>query len=250
MIYVLLGVTFVVGIFIHMVVTYLPTVLHRSWARECVAYLHNIQPSKINHLVTDDTSLPKIKWWRCLPFFSVQFLILDSVLFISSFFILYHFDGYLYWGSALVFTWLLITCSFIDFEHQILPDEITYILLWLGLVCSCWNLYTYSTRAIIGALVAYLSLFILSFLFKCIRKKEGIGQGDLKLFAAIAAWTGIIYLPLILFLASLSAIIFILFRKVFTGKEFSSPAPFGPFLALSGWLVLLWGNKMTSFLLY
>src|SRR5207244_1312544 len=128
-------------------------------------------------------------------------------------------DGYLYWGSALFFTWLLITSSFIDFEHQILPDELTYILLWLGLVCSCWNLYTYSTSAILGAIFAYLSLFIISFLFKLIRKKDGIGQGDLKLLAAIAAWTGVIYLPLILFLASLFSVIFILLRKAIAGKS-------------------------------
>ena len=250
MLYVLLSLTFIVGIVIHILVAQLPAILHRSWAQECIAYLQSIHQSKADDLITQEVSLTHLKWWRYLPFFSARLLTLDIVLFASSLLIFYHFDGYLYWGSALLFTWILISSSFIDFEHQILPDELTYILLWLGLLCSCWNLYTYSTSAISGALAAYLSLFTISFLFKFIRKKEGIGQGDLKLFAAIAAWTGAIYLPLILFLASLSSVIFILLRKLITKKPCSDPAPFGPFLAFSGWLILLWGPEITHFIIY
>ena len=247
---ILFGFTVIAGILIHILVTHLPAALHRSWAKECVTYLEEIQSLNASAIMMPQAQSLKLKWWRYLPFSSVRFLALDGVLFFSSLFVFYHFDGYFYWASALLFTWLLITSSFIDFDHQILPDEFTYILLWLGLICSCWNLYTYSTSAILGALAAYLSLLIISLLFKWIRKKEGIGQGDLKLFAAIAAWTGIIYLPLILFLASLTSVIYILLRKIISGKECSAPASFGPFLALSGWLALLWGHEINSFLIY
>lgn len=245
--FILLGFTFVAGIIIHWLVDQLPTILHCAWTEECTAYLHSTR----SVIITAPTAPPlRIKRRNYLPFFSLRFLTLDIVLFTCSLCVFYHFDSYLYWGSTLFFTTLLITSSFIDFEHQILPDELTYILLWSGLIASCWNLYTHSTSAILGALIAYVSLFMVSFLFKMIRKKDGIGQGDFKFFAAIAAWTGIIYLPLILFLASLFSIIFIVLRKVMLGKSCSSPASFGPFLALSGWLVLLWGHELTSFIIY
>lgn len=248
MLYILLALTFIAGIIIHGLVLRLPTMMHQSWTEECVTYLQSIYPSKIADVVSPITQPSKIKWRHYLPFSSIRFLPLDLVLFASSLFLFYYFDNYLYWGSSLLFTWLLITSSFIDFEHQILPDELTYILLWTGLVASCWNLYTYSTSAILGALTAYLSLFIISFLFKLIRKKEGIGQGDLKLFAAIATWTGITFLPLTLFLASLLSLVFIVIRKIVSGNKCSDPASFGPFLALAGWLVLLWGNNIIAYL--
>lgn len=240
MLYILFTVIFIVGTFVHLIVTRLPIFLYRSWTQECINYLKEKQVYKAE----------KIKWQSYFPFFSIRLLALDSILFVSSIFIFYHFDSYLYWITALFFTWLLIISSTIDFEHQILPDELSYSLLWAGLVCSCWGLYTNSMNAILGALLAYFSLWIISFLFKLIRKKEGLGQGDLKLFAAIATWTGILYLPLILFLAALSSIIFIFFRKIIAKKSYSDPAPFGPFLAFSGWLVLLWGSEIAHFLIY
>ncbi len=259
MLYILLGFTFFAGILIHGIVMYLPTILYQSWTQECIAYLKSVHQSEISaSSLSSKAPLSQIKWWRLLPFSSffwketlvsrTSFVCLDVVLFISSIILFYHFDSYAYWGSSLLFTWLLITSSFIDFDHQILPDELSYILLWAGLITSCYNLYTYSTSAILGALCAYLSLLVISLLFKLIRKKDGIGQGDLKLFAAIAAWTGVIQLPLILFSASLFSLVFILLRKVICRKLCSSPASFGPFLALSGWLVLLWGNEITSYL--
>jgi len=249
MIYILLSLTLIAGIVIRWLVAHLPIILHKSWREECIAYLQGTHPSVLNNAIESTNEKPKIKWWRYLPFSSVKLLALDCVLFASSLLVFYQVDGYLYWGSGLLFTWILITSSIIDFEHQILPDELTYILLWTGLLCSCWNLYTYSTGAILGALIAYLSLFTISLLFKLIRKKDGIGQGDLKLFAAIATWTGFTYLPFILFLASVFSLIYILLRKIISGKPFSAPASFGPFLALSGWLILLWGRNIASYIL-
>ena len=250
MLYIVLALTLVAGSLIHALAILLPTALHHSWAQECIDYLKSTHPSKAVDSILPTPQPIKIKRWHYLPFFSRRFLTLDIALFASSLLVFYHFDSAIYWGSALIFTWLLITSSFIDAEHQILPDELTYILLWAGLTCSCWNLYTSSTSAILGALVAYLSLLTISFLFKLIRKKEGIGQGDLKFFAAIATWTGILYLPLILFLASLFSIIFILLRKIIAKKPCSTPASFGPFLALSGGLVLLWGHEILFFIIH
>lgn len=250
MISILIGLTFIAGIIIHILVTHLPTLLQRSWSNECMAYLKDMQKEKFEHLTSPQISFPQLRWRQYLPFFSIRFLFFDIVLFACSLIIFYYSNSFFYLIFALFFTWLLLTSSFIDFEHQILPDELTYILLWLGLASSCWNLFTDSKNAILGAFIAYASLFVISLLFKIIRKKEGMGQGDLKLFAAIGAWTGIIYLPLILFMASFSSIIFILFRKIIVKKAYSAPVPFGPFLAFSAWLVLLCGPEITHFIFH
>lgn len=264
MIYLFLTFTFIAGILIRWCCIQLPNIMYAKWSDECLAYLQSL-PEKsqkdISYPITHTTLFIKKTWWHYLPFSSLfwkekqhaaktrlSYIALDLALFSSSLLILYHFDSYLYWGSSLLFTWLLITSSFIDFEHQILPDEISYLLLWAGLIVSCGNLYTYSTSAIFGAFIAYAFLFLLSSLFKILRKKDGIGQGDLKLFAAIGAWTGTMQLPLILFLASLFSLFFIIIRKIVTREKCSTPASFGPFLALAGWLILLWGNDISLYL--
>lgn len=261
MLYTLFAATCVASILIRWIALQLPNRLQHSWTKECFEYLRTRTTQKLRGDCLIPAQKSEIKWWchlpfssafwqqkTCTPHYRIRFFLLDIFLFSSSLVVCYHFDSYLLWGSALIFTWLLIASSFIDFEHQILPDEITYILLWIGLIASCGNLYTSSTSAILGALTAYLSLFIVSLLFRWIRKKEGIGQGDLKLFAAIVAWTGIIYLPLILFLASVFALIFIVARKVVYGGQCSDPISFGPFIALTGWLVLLWGDQIITYL--
>jgi leader peptidase (prepilin peptidase)/N-methyltransferase len=228
---------------IHLTVTRLPDYLHHTWTLECYAFLKKMpsNTSKLPH--------KKHSWRHYLPFFSLGFLTLDIVLLTSSCIVFYHFADPTTCVSALIFTWLLITSSFIDFEHHILPDEMTYSLLWLGLFFSCWPLYINPNMAILSTLIAYCSLFSLATLFKIIRKKDGLGQGDVKLFAALAAWTGMLSLPLLLLIASLSSLIFIVTRKIICGKNCSSPAAFGPFLAFAAWLILLWGSNIRSFLL-
>lgn len=246
MFYILLGFTWVASIVMHALILQLPRFLQKSWRLECIEYLQS------THTLVEYSTPPlslsqKIHRNVYLPFFSLRFLVFDVLLFASTISIFFHFNNFLYWGSALLFTWLLITSSAIDYEHQILPDELTYCLLWLGLACNCWNLFASITSAIFGAIVAYLMLFTVSVSFKLIRKKEGIGQGDLKLFAAIIAWTGIFYIPFVILISALSSILFIVLRNLISGKAFNTPAPFGPFLALSGWIVLLWGNAFLTF---
>lgn len=248
MLYIILILSFIAGIFIHFTVIHLPCYLHRSWKGECIAYLQDLNYSVAAKANATPLPLLKKKLRHYLPFFSLRLLGTDIALLVSSLIIFYHFNTYLEWGSCLLFTWLLIANSTIDFEHQILPDQISYTILWLGLACSCLNIHTSPFVAISGAIIAYLFLFTVSHLFKLIRKKDGLGQGDTKLFAAIATWTGVSTLPLILLIACLCALLFILLRKLFYGEKYSMPAAFGPYLAFAGWLILLWGDKAQSIL--
>lgn len=255
--------TFIAGIFIHALILHYPLRWHRQWSQECEAYLQEKQMQIVSiaeNFQPHRTIRKKASWQYYLPFIGALYTLgsthkrriftLDILLFIFSLLIFHQFDSYLYWGSGLLFTWLLVTSSFIDAEHQLLPDELTYLLLWLGLIASCWNIYTDTKSAILGAFAAYSLLWILSFLFKQWRKKEGIGHGDLKLLAAITAWTGILQISLILFLASTICLLFILLRRLFCDIQFSAPIAFGPFLGFAGWLALLWGNKIVYHLLF
>jgi len=147
---------------------------------------------------------------------------------------------------ALLLTWALLVLSLIDVDHQILPDSITQPFLWLGLLCNVFNLYTDLHSSVIGAMVGYLSLWSVYWVFKLLTGKEGMGYGDFKLFAVFGAWLGWQALPIILLLSSITGalvgIILILFKK----HEWGAKIPFGPYLAISGWVVLLWGNILNQ----
>ncbi len=144
-------------------------------------------------------------------------------------------------GLALVFTAILIALSGIDLRTQLLPDELTYPLLWLGLLASIVTMFVDPVSAIVGAAVGYLSLWSVYWLFKLATGKEGMGYGDFKLLAALGAWCGIkAILPILLLSSLVGAVIgtIWLFAK---GRDRATPIPFGPFLAIAGWLQFISG---------
>lgn len=147
---------------------------------------------------------------------------------------------------ALIFTWGLIALAAIDFEQQILPDEITIPLLWLGLICNIKHAFTDLTSAILGAVVGYLFLWLVFWLFKLLTKKEGIGQGDFKLLAMLGAWLGWQALPGIILFSSLAGTVVGISLILTKRLSRSTPIPFGPFLAIAGWISLIWGKSVTS----
>jgi leader peptidase (prepilin peptidase) / N-methyltransferase len=147
---------------------------------------------------------------------------------------------------AWIFTWLLIALSGIDFRTQLLPDEMTLPLLWLGLILSCFGVFVTPVSAISGAAIGYLSLWSVYWLFKLLTGKEGMGYGDFKLLAALGAWTGA---PSILLIVLLSAAVgatvgtvLVILRK----HQGQMPMPFGPFLAAAGWIALIFGQQLIS----
>jgi leader peptidase (prepilin peptidase)/N-methyltransferase len=154
--------------------------------------------------------------------------------------------------AALILTWALIALTVIDLQHFILPDTITLPMVWLGLLVNAFSIFTTPASAIIGAVAGYLSLYLFAKLYKLIRRTEGMGYGDFKLLAVLGAWLGWQILPLIVLLASfLGAVIGIILILLGDKKKRSLllAIPFGPFLALAGWIALFWGQNIIAWYL-
>ncbi len=150
--------------------------------------------------------------------------------------------------AGLIFTWILISLSFIDMDHKYLPDVMVYPLLWLGLFLSLFHSFTSPQEAIIGALAGYLSLWSVYWLFKLIRGKEGMGYGDFKLLAALGTWMGWQALPQIILFSALTGAIIGVTLIVLKKNNADTQIPFGPYLALAGWLAFILDNKISLFL--
>jgi leader peptidase (prepilin peptidase)/N-methyltransferase len=156
-------------------------------------------------------------------------------------------------GAALLLTWTLIALSCIDFDTQLLPDNMTLPLMWIGLLLSLWGgdlqnatIPVDPRSSIIGAVVGYLSLWSVYWLFKLVTGKEGMGYGDFKLFAAFGAWMGWQMLPLIILLSAFTGAVVGIALIVIRGRDRNIPIPFGPYLAAAGWIALLWGDELVG----
>jgi len=143
---------------------------------------------------------------------------------------------------ALVYGWAMIALAFIDFDTQLLPDDITLPLLWLGLIANAFGAFTDLRSAVLGAAGGYLVLWLVYWGFRILAKKEGMGYGDFKLLAAIGAWTGWQVLPVVIVVsAGLGAVIGSLALWL-ARKGADTRIPFGPYLALGGIVGLAWGK--------
>ena len=155
--------------------------------------------------------------------------------------------------AALVLTWFLIALTFIDVDHQLLPDNLTLPLLWIGLLLSLWAPQGGGTpipmdprSSLIGAIAGYLSLWSVYHLFRLLTGKEGMGYGDFKLLAALGAWLGWkMLLPIILIAAVVGAVVGMAILAI-RGQNRSTPIAFGPFLATAGWLMLMFGQELVT----
>jgi leader peptidase (prepilin peptidase)/N-methyltransferase len=160
--------------------------------------------------------------------------------------------GYIGWrfgltwamAGALIFAWALIALTAIDIDTQLLPDDITLPLLWLGLLVNLNNGFTPLSSAVIGTVAGYLSLWAVYWLFKLTTGKEGMGYGDFKLLGAIGAWLGWKMLPAVILLSSLVGAGVGVALIVFTRHGRNTPIPFGPYLAAAGLIALFWGEAI------
>ncbi|HFE48207.1 MAG TPA: prepilin peptidase, partial [Chromatiaceae bacterium] len=148
--------------------------------------------------------------------------------------------------AGLIFTWVLVALAMIDLDTQLLPDQITLPFLWLGLFFNLFGVFTDLQSAVIGAIAGYLVLWVVFQLFRLLTGKEGMGFGDFKLLALFGAWFGWQMLPQIILIASVvgavSGLGLILLRR----HEQGNPIPFGPYLAVAGWIALLWGQQINQ----
>lgn len=158
--------------------------------------------------------------------------------------------GYTYSALfAFIFVFALVTLTFIDFDTQLLPDDITLPLLWLGLLFNLNSGITDLKSAVIGAILGYLVLWSVYWAFKLITGKEGMGYGDFKLLSAIGAWFGWQMLPALILLSSVVGAMIGIGLIVFKGKSGGTAIPFGPFLALGGIAALFFGQQLMQFYL-
>ena len=269
----------VVGSFLNVVVYRLPIMLERQWQAQCAPPAHaaaapaaGAQQPPFNLVVPRSCcpacqapisalhNIPLLSYLalrgrcaRCQAKISLRYPAIELLSALSTAMVAWKFGFGWPAGCAIVVGWFLIALTFIDLDHQLLPDSLTLPLLWLGLLASLagWNSSAHAlpsdpADAIGGAAIGYLSLWAVFHLFRLVTGKEGMGYGDFKLLAALGAWLGWqMLLPIVLLSAIVGAILgltLIVLRRAQRGN----PIPFGPFLAAAGWVTMLWGPQMVS----
>jgi leader peptidase (prepilin peptidase)/N-methyltransferase len=182
----------------------------------------------------------------CKTPISLRYPIIELLTGALSALLIWHFGGGLTGLAVLVFAYLLIAMTFIDADTQLLPDDLTLLLLWCGLLVNLNGTFVPLKDAVIGAAAGYLSLWSVYWLFKLTTGKEGMGYGDFKLLAALGAWLGWIMLPVIILLSSLVGALVGIGLIVFAKHGRNNPIPFGPYLAAAGMIALLYGKTITQ----
>ncbi len=190
--------------------------------------------------------LLKGKCYSCHEKISVRYPIIELITGLLTVFVVSQYDLTMEAGLILIFTWSLIALTMIDVDHQLLPDDITLPLMWLGILVNISSTFTDLQSAVIGAAAGYLSLWSVYWLFKIIAKKEGMGFGDFKLLAALGAWMGWQVIPLVIVLSSFVGAVIGIAGILIFGKDKNKPIPFGPYLAIAGWIAFFWGDLLTQ----
>lgn len=266
MMYVALAIlALVIGSFLNLLIYRLPKMLEYNFKRECAVFLKKPipKPLKINlfyprsFCTVCKKTIPMIsnipllsycvqqgKCRSCKAHISFQYPLVEALTLILSLFAAWQFGFTTQLGFALLFIWMVLPLFFIDMKHYLLPDGLTLSLLWVGLIANTQGLFCDLPDAVYGAVVGYSVLFVVTKLFFLSTGKVGMGQGDLKLFAALGAWFGWFMLPLMLLIASVMGVLAGLFYLKSTGKSKDTPIPFGPFICLSGLLALYYGNTV------
>lgn len=274
--YIFIGIlSLMIGSFLNVVVYRLPKMMHNGWYLECreflVDELNNIPAKKIEHLSLSkpDSTCPKcdhkirfyenipvISWLflqgkcsQCKSNISIRYPLVESATAILSVVVAMKFGVSVETLLLLILTWGLICLTLIDFDHMLLPDQIVMPLLWLGLLVNINNTFVALDDAIIGAAVGYMSLFSVFWLFKLLTGKEGMGHGDFKLFALFGAWVGWQLLPMLILMASVVGAVVGISLMLFKGHQREQAIPFGPYLAIAGWITILWGEGIWSWYL-
>ena len=186
------------------------------------------------------------KCGNCSASISLRYPVIEAVTGGMTLMLAWHFSASPALLGAMLLTWALIALTMIDIDHQLLPDDITLPLLWLGLLLNLFGTFASLGDAVIGAMAGYIALWSVYWLFKLLTGKEGMGYGDFKLLAALGAWFGWQVLPLIILLSSLVGAIVGIGLMVARNQGKDIPIPFGPYLAAAGWIAMIWGDSMTS----
>jgi leader peptidase (prepilin peptidase)/N-methyltransferase len=240
--------------------------MHRNWEVQC-AELSGMTPTTAPpsfNLAIPGSHCPTcghaIRAWENIPILSyvlqrgrcnhcgvsisARYPVVEAVTGVMTTIVAWHFGFGWHALAAMALTWGLTALTVIDFDHQLLPDDITLPFLWLGLALNINGLFTDLTSAVIGAMAGYLSLWLVYHAFRLITGKEGMGYGDFKLLALLGAWMGWQILPVVILLSSVVGAVVGLLLILLRGHDRNIPIPFGPYLAAAGWIALLWGDDL------
>ncbi len=253
-----------VGSFLNVVILRLPLRLQWSWERDsrellgldseatCAAppgiVVERSHCPKCGHPLAAWENIPLLSYLalrgrcrRCAAPISIQYPAVELLTGLAFAVVVWRFGISYEALAALVFTAILVAASGIDWRTTLLPDDLTLPLLWLGLGLSLIPVFVNPADAILGAIVGYLSLWTVFWAFKLLTGKEGMGYGDFKLLAAIGAWCGVSAILPVLLLSSLVGAILGVAAILIQGRDRATPIPFGPYLAVAGWLQLVSG---------
>lgn len=256
-----------VGSFLNVVIYRLPVIMERQWRAQCEQWLSGqdsaetperfdlVQPRsrcpQCGHGILAWENIPVLSYLMlrgkcsaCGKIISLRYPIVELLTAALSVAVAWRFGPTWQTGLALLLTWALLSASFIDLDHQLLPDAILLPTLWLGLLASLFSVFQDSRASIIGAVAGYLSLWLVYHIFRWLTGKEGMGYGDFKLFALLGAWLGWQSLPLVILLSSLVGALVGIVLILAMGRDRNLPIPFGPYLAGAGWIALLWGQDI------
>ncbi len=257
-----------VGSFLNVVIYRVPAMLEREWAAQA-AELQGLQATPAEpfnlavprsrcpacgHEITALENIPILSWLflrgrcsACGTGISARYPAVELTTALLSGLAIAHHGASAAGLGALILTWFMVTLAFIDFDTQLLPDNMTLPLLWLGLAFNLFGVYTSLASAVIGAMAGYLTLWSVYWGFKLATGKEGMGYGDFKLLAALGAWFGWQALPGIVLLSSVVGAVIGIGLVVLARRGREVPMPFGPYLAGAGLLTLYFGQPIAAY---
>ena len=259
-----------VGSFLNVVILRLPKMMELEWQAEideATGKESNETPSfnlskprsrcnHCGHMIAWYENVPVVSWLalrgkcsECGTKISARYPMIEALTAILGGFIGWQYGLGVEGVALLLLTWSLIALTFIDIDHQLLPDRITLPLVWLGLLLNTQEVFTTLSSAVWGAAAGYLSLWAVYWGFKLLTGKEGMGYGDFKLLAAIGAFGGVAVLPLTILLSSIVGVALTLAIAATGKRSASDPLPFGPYLAIAGWVAIIWGEQINAWYL-
>jgi len=260
------GLGLLVGSFLNVVILRLPKRLEWEWKRDSLETLGqgDLYDPPPPGIVVEPSHCPhcqhKLSWYENIPLFSwlalrgrcrscktpisIQYPAVELLTMLLVTACVWRFGfGWQGFGASLL-SCFLVAMSGIDLRTQLLPDQLTLPLLWLGLIASVDSLFVPAKVAIAGAVLGYLSLWVVYWVYKQLTGKVGMGHGDFKLLAALGAWAGYkALLPIVLLSSVVGAVIGSIWLMT-KGRDQATPIPFGPYLAIAGWIVFLWGDDL------
>ncbi len=263
-----------VGSFLNVVILRLPRRLEHDWRQQAHELLGGDvalnqplpeQPAEVppdlvftgshcpqcRHPLSAFDNIPLVSWLAlrgrcryCKARISWQYPLVELLTAVASAVVAWRFGFGWELAAGLAFTWVLVAASGIDVRTQLLPDQLTLPLLWLGLLIALVPVFVDPWTAILGAAIGYLSLWSVFWLFKLMTGKEGMGYGDFKLLGALGAWMGAASLLPIILLSSLIGAIIGGIALAVQGRDRGTPIPFGPFIAAAGWSWFVFGDQL------